>query len=166
MREDRIPAALQVTTASAAEHILNPLPTTFNKIPQLSSLPARYGLYQVQWKGRKDLVSVLSVIAALESDDAKVEESRRRLDTAGEARTLACMSCFPVPSYDDKSGTVQQGLACAGCRTANNQLLSRKIHVVNPWRIFTDVMFSHETFLEHFRWCEKYIPFEEPPCCP
>lgn len=122
MREDRIPAALQVTIASAAEHILNPLPTTFNKIPQLSSLPARYGLYQVQRKGRKDLVSVQSVIAALESDDAKVEELRRRLDTAGEARMLACMSCFPIPSYDEKSGTVQQGVAFTGCRMANNQL--------------------------------------------
>ena len=74
------------------------------------------------------------------------------LPSIGSSSSYRFMASCTLPFVDPRTGVVEHGISCAGCYSP----WQRFGPALEDWvHIARDKIYSHESFLNHFKWCKQ-----------
>jgi hypothetical protein len=143
-------AETQMRTLASVQKHLHPTRAELAKLWSFKALPGIYTMNETPLKSRVALVSLYQ--AALVC--GRKSRTLAKMEWVGFNRgpKINFMGACAVPGYDGKTGKVEHGVSCAGCQLASEKDIAgtRDGGFLDKVR---DMVYSHDGFLDHFRWC-------------
>jgi hypothetical protein len=160
---ERPPATIEPQTVAKLRKGLRLTKGESTRLKSLKTLPGRYRpiIYTTYYKARVAIASIHQAIS-LASRLGKLQPGRAREAAAaalstnclgGRERALPFMGSCALPHYDRRTGKVEHGIACLGCKLNG----SGPHYWLHPAKQGDreDILYTRDGFLEHFRWCES-----------
>jgi hypothetical protein len=130
--------------------VLLPIRTEVAQLRSFKALPGIYTMCETPLKSRVALVSLYQVTLVC----GRESRTLAGIEWVGFNRgpKLNFMGACALPRFDEKTGKVEHGVSCAGCQLASEKDIAgtRDDGFLDKVR---DMVYSHDGFLGHFRWC-------------
>ena len=143
---------LQVQTLATVRKQFHLTKAESEQLRSFKTLPGTFAMEESVYKSRIAIVSVHQARVV----SRRQPQAQASTEPANSARNqkFNFMGSCALPYYDRRTGTVEHGMSCAGCQLALEKDIigSRDENWAYKAR---DKVFSRDSFLEHFRWCEQ-----------